>query len=162
MSAAVLEEPEVEKSSDFELRRATPADRDALLTMYRSFEPAAGCLGLPPRSPEAWLDGLAVYTNFIALAESRVVGHAVLCPGGDSGEVAVFVHQDYRRRRLGRRLLTALIEEARRLGLRRVWGMTEIDNVPLIRLNLSLGFVPGDDPHEFYLDLGVPVASTGS
>lgn len=33
--------------------------------------------------------------NFVALAEARAVGHAVLCPEGNTAEVAVFVHQDY-------------------------------------------------------------------
>ncbi len=32
-----------------ELRRATPADRGALIEMYRGFEPKGAALGLPPR-----------------------------------------------------------------------------------------------------------------
>jgi acetyltransferase len=69
------------------------------------------------------------------------------------GEVAVFVHQDFRSCGLGRQLLEALIREARRMGLRRVWGMTELDNVPMLRLARSLGFVTAEDPREFFLEL---------
>lgn len=139
---------------DIELQRATPAHRDRLVEMYRAFEPKGASLGLPPRlNPERWLDGLSKYPNFVALAGDRIVGHAVLCPCGSSGEVAVFVHQDYRSRGLGKRLLEELVREASTLGLCHVWGTTELDNVPMLRLAHSLGFVSGQDPATFSLDL---------
>jgi RimJ/RimL family protein N-acetyltransferase len=154
MIATARGETGIQTATSIEVRRRTPADRDALVAMYLSFEPKGVALGLPPRKePEGWLDGLAGYPNFVARADDRVVGHALLCPAGDLGEVGVFIHQDYRGRGLGKRLLSELIREARRLGLRRVWGMTEIDNVPMLRLAYSLGFVRGKDPREFYLDL---------
>jgi len=152
MNKAVVEQTGTGQA--FKLRRATPADRGALVAMYLSFEPKGAGLGLPPREhPEQWLDALATHPNFLVEAEGRVVGHAALCLDGDSGEVAVFVHQDYRGRGLGKRLLGELINEARRLGLRRVWGMTELANLAMFRLAWSFGFVPGEDPYEFYLDL---------
>jgi len=139
---------------DFELQRATPAHRGRLVEMYRAFEPKGASLGLPPRlNPERWLDGLSKYPNFLAVAGERIVGHAVLCPCGSSGEVAVFVYQDYRGCGLGRLLLAELIREARSLGLRHVWGTTELDNVPMLRLAHSLGFRSGQDPAAFSLDL---------
>ena len=82
-----------------------------------------------------------------------MVGHSVLCPAGNWGEVAVFVHQDYRSLGLGKRLLREVIEEAQRLSSRRLWGITEGDNISMLRLAYSLGFVPGDGPGEFYLNL---------
>jgi phosphinothricin acetyltransferase len=82
----------------------------------------------------------------------------VICPEGESAEVAVFVHQDHRGRGLGKVLLNALVEEARRLGLRHVWGTTNWENVPMLRLAHSLGFVTGADPEVFTLDLTVPVS----
>lgn len=154
MIAPVLDEARVEQTVSFDVRRATPADRGALVAMYDSFEPKGASLGLPPRKePQGWLARLAAYPNFVVLAEGRVIGHAVLCPEGDTAEVAVFVHQDYRGRGLGNGLLSTMVNEARRLGLRRVWGITEYDNAPMLRLAYSLGFVPGQDPREFYLDL---------
>lgn len=137
-----------------ELRRATPSDRGALVAMYLSFEPKGAALGLPPRKDvESWLDRLSAYPNFVALAEGRVVGHAMLCPEGDSGEVAAFVHQDYRGLGLGSKLLRELIDEARQRGLHRVWGVMDPDNVLMLRLAHSLGFLPGKERGEFLLQL---------
>ncbi len=150
----MIAEAQIETAASFELRRLSPPDRDALVAMYESFEPKGASLGLPPRKElQKWLDRLAGYPNFIAFLEDRAVGHAVLCPEGATGEVAVFVHQDYRGLGLGKRLLSEAISEARRLGLWRVWGTTETDNVPMLRLAFSLGFVPGKEAGEFYLDL---------
>ena len=141
-------------AATLELRRATADDRDLLAGMYRSFEPKAAAQGLPPRhDPERWLAGLSVYPNFLAILGGRLAGHSVLCTDGDTAEITVFVHQDFRGRGLGKRLLAEMIHEARRLGLRRVWGVTDLDNVPMLRLARALGFVPGRDPREFYLDL---------
>ncbi len=138
----------------FELRAATAADRPALLAMYTTFEPRPGSLGLPPRyGLQQWLDRIQQFPNLLLWDRDRVVGHGILCPEDDSAEVAVFIHQEYRSRGLGKLLLSELVQQARRMGLRRVWGMTELDNVPMLRLARSLGFVSADDPRQFYLDL---------
>ena len=138
----------------FELRCAAPADRDALVEFYRCFEPKGASLGLPPhKEPERWLARLATFPNFLVLSKGHVVAHAVLCPEGDAGEVAVFVGQENRGRGLGRCLLSELVAEARLRGLRRVWGLTEFDNIPMRRLAHSQGFVAGADSYEFTLDL---------
>jgi|GEM_PF-6271174 len=106
-----------------EVRRSTLADRQALVEMYLGFEPKGAAFGLPPRKePETWLDHLTPYPNFVAWVAGRVVEHSVLCPEDDLGEVAVFVHQDYRQRGLGKKLVRELVQEAQRLGLRKIWG----------------------------------------
>ena len=136
------------------VRRASPDDRAAIRAMYESFQPKAACLGLPPREdPTPWLDRLAPYSNFLVELNGRLVAHGALCYDSESGEVAVFVHQGFRNRRVGKLLLSALVEEGRRLGLRRVWGMTDLDNIPMLRLAHSLGFLSAQDPMEFYLEL---------
>lgn len=136
------------------VRRATPADRQALIDMYGSFEPKGAALGLPPRKePERWLDSLSSYPNFLIRVADRVVAHGALCLEGDTGETAVFVHQDWRGRGLGKLLLSELIAEGRRLGLRRVWGMAAPDNFVMLRLAESLSFGPGSDPGLLHLDL---------
>lgn len=138
----------------FTLRLATPDDRAALLAMYLSFEPKGACLGLPPRKePQLWLQNLSVFPNFVVVLGERIIAHAALCDAGQSAEVAVFVHQDFRGKKLGKRLLVQLVEEARRKNLKRIWGTTELDNVPMLRLARSLGFSPGADPREFFLIL---------
>lgn len=144
----------------YELHRATPADREALVDFYRRFEPKGASLGLPPhKEPERWLEALSGYPNFIVQKQGAIVAHAVLCAEGAEGEVAVFVGEGYRGRGLGRCLLSELVVEARRLGLRRVWGLTELDNIPMLRLAHSLGFVAAEDPYEFTLDLKEPAAA---
>ena len=138
---------------EIEVRRAQPEDRAALEAMYAEFEPKAEALGLPPLRAEdtvRWLDGLATFPNFAAWEGERVVGHGAVCADGESAEVAVFVHQDYRGRGIGRHLLNELIAEAQRLGLKRVWGIAAPDNVPMLRLAYSCGFIPGEEMGEFY------------
>jgi GNAT superfamily N-acetyltransferase len=137
-----------------EVRRGTAEDRIALLRMYETFEPRGGPYGLPPRNaPEKWLKRLAEYPNFVATVDGHLVAHGVLCPEGDSAELAVFVHQDYRNRGLGKAILSQLIEEARHRGLKRVWGMMDPENIPLLRLALANGFIRGADPLQLVLDL---------
>ena len=150
IAAAALET----SSPALSLRLATHDDRGALIAMYLSFEPKGACLGLPPRKePHFWLDNISAFPNYVVISNGHVVAHAALCDDGESGEVAVFVHQDFRGKKLGKRLLVELIAEARRKGLKKIWGMTELDNVPMLRLARSLGFSPGADPREFFLTL---------
>ena len=63
------------------------------------------------------------------------------------------MHQDFRHRGLGKRLLAELIREARRLGLRHLWEVTEPANRGMLRLARSFGFVRSEAPDEFHLDL---------
>lgn len=135
------------------LRRATPADRDALTKMYETFEPKGDYVGLPPQKPEPWLKRLVAYPNFVISLEGRIFAHGVLCPEGDNAEVAVFVHQDFRGLGFAKKLLNELIAEAKRLGLRRIWAATESEAVPILRLANKFGFVQGEDPRKFYLQL---------
>jgi L-amino acid N-acyltransferase YncA len=145
----------------YELRRVTPGDMPALVAMYESFEPKGAALGLPPRAnPERWLADVSSFPNFVVSSEGRIVGHGLVCPDGDAAEVAVFVHQSQRSRGLGKWLLSALVDEARNLGLRRIWGTTDLENVPMLRLAHSLGFVTGADPEVFTLELPAAVPTT--
>lgn len=149
---SLIAEPEA--TPTFKVVRATPADRAAIAEMYAEFEPKGAALGLPPRkNADAWLESLSEFPNFIVKAPDRVVAHAVLCIEGAAGETAVFVHQNWRGHRLGKLLLQELIDEGRRQGLRRVWGMAAPDNFVMLRLADSLGFVSGSDPGVFHLDL---------
>ena len=136
------------------LRRERLEDEVALEQMYLEFDPKGASLGLPPRGdPAPWVHSLSDSPNFILEVDGRIVGHSVLCPEGTSGEVAVFVHQDFRGRGMGKMLLTEVIAEARRLGLKRIWGITEPDNLPMLRLAHSVGFRSGADLSEFHLNL---------
>ncbi len=140
--------------NEIHLRPATEKDREAILTMYEDFEPRNLFGGIVPSGE--WLDGLAAFPNFLAVAGDTIVGHGFLRPEGEKGEVAVFVHQDYRRRGIARRLLEVLVEEARHLQLRRIWGITDASNIPMLRLARSLGFIQQRDTQMFWLHLEPP------
>ncbi|MGH9793172.1 MAG: GNAT family N-acetyltransferase [Candidatus Acidiferrales bacterium] len=136
------------------VRDVQSADRTRLLELYQQFEPRGGFLGLPPRTDVGgWLDRLAECPAVLAEREGQAVAHGILCPQGDAAEIVVFVHQCHRGRGLGRRLMQALLDRARELGIRRAWGITEPDNLPMLRLLRSLGFLPGTQMDVFELGL---------
>jgi GNAT superfamily N-acetyltransferase len=137
------------------IRPASPSDRAELRVMYEGFEPRPASLGLPPASGlDRWLEGLNAAIHLVAVADGTVIGHGLLCAEGDSGEVAVFVRQEFRVQGIGHRLLDALIDEARKQGLHRIWGITELDNVPMLRLAHAAGFLQdSEDPARFVMIL---------
>lgn len=142
---------------DVHIRQAADADREAILAMYESFDRQGLTVGMPPATGVTeWLDGLATSPNFVAVEGDDVVAHGFVCPQENTGEVAVYVHQNFRRRGIGRRLLATVIEEARHLHLARVWGMADANNAAMFGLARSLGFVQANDPHMFWLTLQEP------
>jgi acetyltransferase len=93
-----------------------------------------------------------------AVAEAR---HAV--PEGDpaSREFALVVHEDYRGAGLGEHLLRRLVQHARALGVARLFGDVQHDNVAMLRLAGKLGFRKQRHPHDARLmrvdlDLATP------
>jgi phosphinothricin acetyltransferase len=55
-------------------------------------------------------------------------------------EDSVYVHHDFHRQKIGSRLLEALIEAARRMGLRSILANISADQTPSIRLHEKFGF----------------------
>lgn len=82
----------------------------------------------------------------VADLEGQLVGFAYLSRyRGRRGyrftrENTVFVHPDHQRAGIGRLLLTALIEEARTLGLRTLLAWIDDDNVGSVQLHRALGY----------------------
>jgi GNAT superfamily N-acetyltransferase len=129
-----------------EIRSAGPADREAMLSMYRSFEPLGAAQGLPPVSEEGrcvWLDrllGEALHWGAFH-ADGRLLGHTILVQSGaGEAEIAFFVHQSVRCRRIGTRLVATALATARELGYQRVWATVCADNVPALKLLRGRGF----------------------
>jgi RimJ/RimL family protein N-acetyltransferase len=127
----------------------TKADREALLRLYREFEPLGVAQGLPPLTEygrQAWIDRLleeGCHMGARLQTPERIIGHVILAPSGQSeAEIAFFVHQDHRRKRLGTSLVLAALERACQTGLRRVWASVTADNVPALRLLRGRGFRP--------------------
>lgn len=63
--------------------------------------------------------------------------------GGHAGIFGMRTVPDHRRKGLARRVLRALLAEARTLGAERAWLQVEADNAPAIALYADEGFVPG-------------------
>src|SRR5215470_15904565 len=111
-----------------------PPHRGPLIEMYERFDPLGGALGLPPRTAEArraWIgNALGHPINVAAFSQiGEIVGHCFLVvdkPG--SAEMAVFVHQAYRRRGVGAALVRAALEWGGTAGLRRGRAVTASEN----------------------------------
>jgi GNAT superfamily N-acetyltransferase len=133
--------------------------------MYDQFDPLGGSLGLPPHTEEArraWIENaLGNHVNVAAFSPAgEVVGHCFLAadkPG--SAEVAIFVHQESRRRGVGTALMKAALEWGAAAGLRHVWSMTSSDNRAALRLQMSCGFrLANSASYEAELEIDLPVS----
>lgn len=133
------------QGNEFLLRRYSTWDRDGLLAMYDAFEPKRIAQGLPPGDPEPrrrWLDTvLSDGWHLVVVVDGVVVGHGMILPFEvDSAELANFIHQSMRDRGIGTVLNRALLEEAARAGIRRVWLSVEPSNRRAIRSYEKVGF----------------------
>jgi ribosomal protein S18 acetylase RimI-like enzyme len=69
------------------------------------------------------------------------LGHAIVVQSAPAeAEIAFFVHQSVRCRRIGTRLVATALAAARDLGYQRVWASIAADNVPALRLLRGRGF----------------------
>lgn len=85
------------------------------------------------------------FKGWVWLEEEQVVGHVAMYPvRGQRACILVnlAVSEEHRRRGIGRQLVVAVLEEARRRGFDHVWLEVEAANQPARRLYQSLGFVP--------------------
>lgn len=78
----------------------------------------------------------------------RAIGTLIADPDNASGEFALLVRPDHAGLGLGRQLLAALVEHARRRGMGRVWGVVLADNAAMLGLARSMGFVRQRDPDD--------------
>jgi len=89
------------------------------------------------------------------------VGHCFLVadkPG--TAVMAVFVHQESRRRGIGATLVKAALKRGGAAGLRRVWAVTSSDNEPALRLQMTCGFrLTQSDCFVTEMEIDLPVLS---
>lgn len=148
------------------LRAFKKSDAEQLFEMYRQFEPKGEFQGLPPRSEsqiKRWLTQLREcgFTQFVIEVENRIVGHAALCPSQrkTEAELAIFVHQDYRGRGFGKKLLLGTLNfGCKKLELARVWLFVMGSNTVASHLFESVGFQPGrgGDPLAWEIEMDRP------
>jgi RimJ/RimL family protein N-acetyltransferase len=151
-------------NADFQVRPVGPFERELLIAMYDRFDPLGEALGLPPRSAEArreWIGNVLRHSINVAafLQAGEVIGHCFLAaavPG--TAEMAVFVHQGYRRRGVGTGLVEAALHRGGTAGLGRVWAVTSSDNEPAVRLQMSCGFrLTQSDSFVTEMEINLPV-----
>jgi ribosomal-protein-alanine acetyltransferase len=122
------------------LRPATPADLDAIMALEMATFPTDAW------SPALMAEELASPHGHYLVAEDAdgaIVAYAGLrapagSPQGDIQTIAVAAHA--RRRGLGRELLTALLDEARRRGAEEVFLEVRADNPGAQELYRAFGF----------------------
>jgi RimJ/RimL family protein N-acetyltransferase len=152
-------------TADIRVRAIGLAHLDLLIAMYDRFDPLGASLGLPPNTLEArhgWIGrALCQIVNVAAFSPAgEVVGHSFLVrddPG--SAEIAVFMHQEYRRRGIGAALVRKALELGRAVELVRAWAVTASENRAALRLLVGCGFRlrrPDIDVAELDIDLRVP------
>jgi len=133
-------------TADFRLQLIGPPHFGLLSAMYDRFDPLGEALGLPPLTWEArqnWIgSALRQLVNVAAFANmGDLVGHSFVVednPG--SAEIAVFVHQGFRRRGIGAALVQWMLEWGRAVKLDRAWAVTASESIAAMRLLTSSGF----------------------
>ncbi len=94
--------------------------------------------------------GLAIVATVPAADGFDIVGSSIFVIGSDPAtcEFAMTIAADYSGVRLGRTLLTALIDAARRRGLREMEGFVLTENIAMLRLAARVGFSVSPDPED--------------
>jgi ribosomal protein S18 acetylase RimI-like enzyme len=135
-----------------EVRAMGEGDEPRVADMYRSYQTLGATLGLPPADAaerEEWLETLRRGLNLVASADGRVEGHLAMLSTGGAAEIVLFVHQDFRGRGLGTKLLREAIDAARQAGYSYVWLLVAKTNFRGQRLLRKLRFrVAWEDLHE--------------
>jgi RimJ/RimL family protein N-acetyltransferase len=94
--------------------------------------------------------GLGIMATVPAADGIDVVGTAIFVLGSDPAtcEFAITIAADYGRAGLGRTLLTALIDAAKRRGLKEMEGFVLASNKPMLGLAARVGFSVSIDPDD--------------
>ncbi len=131
-----------------ELRNLSLEDLDAVIRLERATFPSDAW------SRESMAAELASPTGYyIGLFDADLVGYAGLStiPGSFSSDIqTIAVVQAQRGKGLGRKLVEALISQARRLGSEQIMLEVRIDNEPAIKLYQSFGFERIDVRKRYY------------
>ncbi|WP_254839597.1 GNAT family N-acetyltransferase [Natronomonas marina] len=139
-------------------------DFEALVEMYRSFDPEDRAQGIPPTDEQAireWLETLVETDciNVVACHDGSVVGHAMLVPDRHgASELAIFVLRAYQEAGIGTALVEALLGAGRRDGVERIWLTVERWNSPAIALYQKVGFETSD-PDGFELEMAAKLSN---
>lgn len=123
-------------------------DKEKLIEMYASLSSEAVRWGMPPYTKEfieRWFSNLHNLIFLVALYDDEIVGdaHIYKLPHPrrkGTGDLAIYLHQDFHNAGLGTAMLTKLIELAKKEGLHRIGLSVIADNKPAIHLYQKFGF----------------------
>jgi putative acetyltransferase len=131
------------------IRKFRTEDKEKFIEMYESLSAEAVRWGMPPytreRLEKGWLSNLQNLISIVAFCNDKIVGHAQIFKFPHSqlkatGDLVVYLHQDFHNVGLGTAMLSKLIELARKEGMHRI-GLTVVaDNKPAINLYKKFGF----------------------
>jgi RimJ/RimL family protein N-acetyltransferase len=124
-------------------------DKEKFIKMYESLSAEAVRWGMPPynreRLEKGWLSNLQNLISIVAFYKDEIVGHAQIFKFPHprlkaTGDLIVYLHQDFHGVGLGTMMLSKSIELAKKEGLHRI-GLTVVaDNKPAINLYKKFGF----------------------
>jgi len=123
-------------------------DKEKLVEMYGSLSNEALRWALPPYTRqviERWLNNLPSLIILVALCDDRIIGHAQILKfqhprRRGTGDLLIYLHQDFRKMGLGTAMLTKLLEQARNDELHRLNLYVIAENEQAIRLYERFGF----------------------
>jgi L-amino acid N-acyltransferase len=134
------------------IRPANAGDLAAINAIYNYYVAHSTCVWIDqPCSDserQAWFEehGQSMIPVLVAEQDGRVVGWCSLgtfratYTAAGTMEDSVYVHHDFHRQGIGSRLLEAVIDSARRAGLRSILANISADQTPSIRLHEKFGF----------------------
>jgi putative acetyltransferase len=130
------------------IREFQMRDKEKLIEMYSSLSSEALRWGMPPYTREAierWLSNLQDLIVLVALHDDKIVGHAHIHRFSrprrrGTGDLIIYLHQDFHNVGLGTAMLTRLIELAKKEGLHRIGLSVIADNKRAVHLYQKLGF----------------------
>ena len=134
------------------IRLAAPSDAAAIAEIYNeAITTTTATFDLEPKSLEERKEWLRAHTGrfpvLVGEIDGAVVGFASLSPWSDraaydgTAETGLYVHSRHRGRGIGRRLKTAIIEEARQRKFHTLIARVTEDSAASIHLNREAGFV---------------------
>jgi L-amino acid N-acyltransferase len=133
------------------IRPAKPADLADMNAIYNHYIAHDTCVWATQPCSEnerkAWYEEHGpTMPVLVAESDGRIVGWGALgsfraaYTASGTLEDSIYVHHDFHRKRIGSRLLEALIEAARQMGLRSILANISADQMPSIRLHEQFGF----------------------
>jgi RimJ/RimL family protein N-acetyltransferase len=124
-------------------------DKENFIEMYESLSAEAVRWGMPPYNRErlerGWLSNLQNLISIVAFYNGKIVGHAQIFKFPHSrlkgtGDLVIYLHQDFHGVGLGTAMLSKLIEWAKKERLHKI-GLTVVaENKPAINLYKNFGF----------------------